>query len=309
VNDGACPACGGPLRAWLEAPAGEPRDPRRFALARCGRCGSAVTRGEPPGPEAYETGAYAPSAPRAARALAPLQHALAGRPAALLLRDGLAPGARVLDAGAGSGRVLAALQRRGFAAEGIEPSERSWRRAKAAGLPVARAAIGEHEESGLGAVVLWHVLEHLPDPAAALERVAGWLAPDGRLLVGVPNLASWQARLAGPAWLHLDLPRHRTHLTAAGLEAMLERAGLLPSLSTQAVPEHNPGAMWMAILTRLGQTPNYPWHLVKRDAGPDARDLAITALGLPLVPVAVAAEAVAGALGHGGTVAVVARKA
>src|SRR3712207_7784147 len=45
----------------------------------------------------------------------------------------------------------------------------------------------------------------------------------GALLVGVPNLDSLQARLAGSAWYHLDLPRHRTHFTVAGLHALLRR--------------------------------------------------------------------------------------
>src|SRR3954452_22278713 len=64
----ACPACGGPLAPWREAPAAEPPH-APVALWRCGVCGTAVTDA-PPG--SHETGAYGPGAPRLARAAAPV---------------------------------------------------------------------------------------------------------------------------------------------------------------------------------------------------------------------------------------------
>ena len=288
-------------------PAGEPSDARTFALTRCVACATAVTGGEPLGPRAYEEGIYAPGAPRAAPAVRVLQRAAVGQPARVLARAGLRPGARVLDIGAGRGRLVAELRRRGFDAEGIEPSARSAGAAAAAGVPVARRSIAEHQDSGLDAVVLWHVLEHLDDPAAALERVRSWLRPGGLVLVGVPNVASLQARVAGPAWMHFDVPRHRLHLTPGGLRLLFERAGLEPGPLNHMVWEHNPAAMWMALLSRAGVSAAYPFHLLKRNAPARGRDLALTLGGLPLLPVAVAMEAAAAAARRGGTLAALAR--
>jgi SAM-dependent methyltransferase len=291
----------------MEVPGGEPSDPRRYPLLRCQRCASAVTAGGPPGPEAYETGVYAPAPPRALWLVRPLQRAAIGQPGRLLARAGVARGARVLDAGAGRGRLVAELRRRGYDAAGIEPSARGAAAAAAAGLPVRAQSLAEHSETGLDALVLWHVLEHLDDPLAALERVRGWLAPGGALLVGVPNPASLQAAIGGEAWLHWDAPRHRSHFTPAGLDALLGRAGLAPVRWSHFVPEHNPAGMWMALLSRLGMTPGFPFHLLKRNVAARPRDLALLALGLPLAPLAVLAEAGAAAAHRGGTVAVVAR--
>jgi len=230
--------------------------------------------------------------------------------AARLLRGaGVPPGGRVLDAGAGRGRLVEALRRAGYAARGIEPSERGVASAAALGRPVARAGIEEHSDAGLDAVVLWHVLEHLDEPLGALRRVASWLRPGGVALVGVPNLASAQARLAGEGWLHLDAPRHRLHLTPRGLGALLRRAGLAPERTVHMVWEHNPFSMWMALLTRAGMTPGFPFHLLKRNVPARPRDLALTLAGLPLLPLAVGLEALAAAGGRGGTVAAVARRA
>ena len=83
------------------------------------------------------------------------------------------------------------------------------------GVEVVRSGVQELElpERTYGLVVLWHVLEHLTDPGAVLERARGWLTSRGCLLVGVPNLESLQARLGGDRWFHLDSQRHLVHFT------------------------------------------------------------------------------------------------
>lgn len=308
LSASACHACGGRPAPWREVPAGEPADLRRFALMRCESCGSAVTAGEPPDAAAYETGVYAPRAPRALPLVRAAQRASVGQPIRILRRAGMRRGSRVLDAGAGAGRLVEALALAGFAAEGIEPSARSAALAHAAGRPVRQERIEDHHDEGLDAVLLWHVVEHLDDPRAALERVRGWLRPGGLVLVGVPNIDSDQARIAGPGWLHLDVPRHRSHFTPAGLEALLRGAGLEPLRTHHAVWEHNAAGMWMALLTRAGMTPGLPFHLLKRNAQASPRDVALLAAGVPLMPVAMALELFAAASRRGGTVAAVAAR-
>lgn len=303
-----CPACGGELVRWREVPAGERSDRRRYLLLRCVVCGSAVTGGEPPGPEAYETGVYAPSPPRALPVVRALQRATVGQVARMLGRSGLRPGARVLDVGAGTGRLVEALGRAGYAARGIEPSARGSELAAAAGRPVSRAAIESHVDEGLDGAVLWHVLEHLEAPRAALERVHDWLRPAGLVLAAVPNIESLQARIGGAGWLHLDAPRHRTHFSPKGLELLLEASGFEPLRTHHVVWEHNPAGMWMALLARAGMTPGLPFHLLKRNAVARPRDVALLVAGVPLAPVAVALEGVAAAARRGGTLATLARR-
>ena len=299
-----CPACGGTgLAPWLSVPGGEPADTRDYPLLRCDACGSAVTEGDPPPPDAYETGQYAPGPPRARGPVDWFQRATVGQPVRFLRRAGLPPGGRVLDVGAGPGRLVRALSAAGYDARGIDPSRRS---VALAGGTVEHAALADHSDSGLDAVVLWHVLEHLEDPAAALERARGWLKPSGILLVAVPNPASLQAWIAGPGWLHWDAPRHRSHFTVAGLRELLARTGFEVDVVHHWVAEQNPQAMWMGILTRLGMQPGFPFHFLKRNIRARPVDLALVAAGLPLLPAAVALEAAAAAARRGGTVAVVA---
>ena len=174
--------------------------------------------------------------------------------------------------GDGSSRTCASL---GYQAEGIDPSPR--------GQAVTKATIEEHSTRDLDAVVMWHSLEHVPDPAAAMARAREMLRPGGVLVVGAPNIASLQASVGGRAWFHLDLPRHRTHFTPAGLRALMSRSGIQPARTYHLVPEHNFHGMWFALLSRLGMTPGFPFHLLKRNAAPRPRDLALLLLAGPLL--------------------------
>ena len=296
-----CPACGGQAAPWLSASGSEPGDAATYEIARCSSCGSGVTLGPEPPAELYSTGIYDPRPPRFPRLVGLLQRAALGLPLRALRRCRVQPPARVLDAGAGRGRLVAALAGSGYVAEGIDPSPR--------GENVQRAGILEHSAADEDAVFLWHTLEHVSDPRAVLRQVVGWLRPGGTLLVATPNLGSLQARIAGPKWFHLDVPRHRTHFTAEGLRACMRRAGVEPARTWHLVPEHNFHGMWFALLTRLGMTPGFPFHALKRNVTLRPRDLALVALAGPLLlPVAVVLELFAVALRRGGTVAMLGRR-
>lgn len=272
---------------------------------RCVACGTAVTAA-PAGAGAHETGAYASASPRLSRLARPVLAAFDRQRLGLLRGAGVAPPARVIDAGAGRGRFVAAARAAGYDAHGIEPSRRGVAAARAAyGVELDRATIEAAAPGPADAVTLWHVLEHLDDPGAALRRVASWLEPGGVLLVGVPNLASLQARLAGGRWFHLDLPRHRVHFTPRGLTTLLARSGFEVAATHHLLAEHNAWGMWQSLVP-TGE-PSYAYHLLKRNVRPDPASLAITAAALPLAPLAAAAELIAGAGRRGGTIAVVAR--
>ncbi|HEX8121341.1 MAG TPA: class I SAM-dependent methyltransferase [Solirubrobacteraceae bacterium] len=280
-----CPACGAALLA------GE------GALLRCRSCGSAVTAA-PPVPAARDAGRMRP---RGSRLAAPLLGLFDRQRLALLPP----PPARLLDAGAGRGRFVAAARRAGYEASGLEPSERGVRAAADAyGVVLQRTGIEEARVEEQDAVTLWHVLEHLEDPGAALARIASWLRPGGTLVVGVPNVASLQARLFGERWFHLDLARHRVHFSPAGLEALLRRHGFVPVHERHVLLEHNPLGLWLSALPGA-----YPFRFLRGEAPFDVRLVALSIAALPLLPVAALVELAAGLARRGGTIAVVATRA
>ena len=62
------------------------------------------------------------------------------------------------------------------------------------------------------------------------------------------------------------------------------------------------------MVNRVTDHPSYLYNVLKRNAPLRSRDLAITLAAMPLAPVAVVAEAVAGIARRGGTIAVLARR-
>jgi SAM-dependent methyltransferase len=260
-----------------------------------------VTVAPPPPPEAYESSPQ----PRLSGVAQPILLRFDRARLALL---GPARGT-LLDVGAGRGRFVASARAAGWSAEGIEPSARGVEAARSAyGVALERASLGEASGSW-DAVSLWHVLEHLDDPSAAIARVAGLVPAGGRLLVGVPNLASIQARIGRDRWFHLDLPRHRTHFTPAGLRTLLERHGFTVEHERHTLLEHNPFGLWQSLVNRFTSTPSWLFNALKRDAPLASTDALITLVLMPLAPLCLVAEWFFGRAGYGGTIAVVARRA
>ncbi len=75
-------------------------------------------------------------------------------------------------------------------------------------------------------IVLWQVIEHLPDPWVILKSAALHLAPGGILIVDTPNPTAYQFRIFGARWTHVDAPRHVTLIPARLLVEFSEQQGL-----------------------------------------------------------------------------------
>ena len=135
---------------------------------------------------------------------------------------------RLLDVGSGRGDLGVVLRDQGWDVTGLEPSEDACEEARQRGVRsvcgTLTTAAGELSD-GYDAVVFQHSLEHVAEPATDLAAARDLLRRGGLLLVSVPNFGSWQRRRFGSRWFHLDLPRHRTHFSAQGLERLLVRQG------------------------------------------------------------------------------------
>jgi SAM-dependent methyltransferase len=228
-----CLACHGPLNPTPALTAQDKlhRVPGEWAVRVCARCGSGVT--VPPVEEselaAFYPDRYAPyELPQGplARAMRIVQRARDRSFPLSALRDRRAPG-RLLDVGCGRGDLAASWIEAGWEVLGVEPSADAAEVARGRGAEVREGTLTtvRLEPQSVDAAVFRHSLEHVPDPQRDLRLVHDALRPSGRLAVIVPNWASWQRRVFGESWAPLELPRHRTHFTPAGLQEALAAAG------------------------------------------------------------------------------------
>ena len=234
-----CPACGGPLEPEPQL-RGFDRlhgTPGSFEVRVCSACGSGRTfpvvgaaELERFYPQSYDAYSLPPNT--VARALATAlfrwHYRRVLRRAPFRALRGSPPG-RLLDVGAGRGDLATVLVARGWQVTGLEPSPEACEEGRRRGVRMVEGTLDSADPAELGneydIVVFQHALEHVVEPRDDLLRARELLREGGLVLVALPNFGSWQSRRFGSAWFHLDLPRHRSHFTAAGLGRLLRESG------------------------------------------------------------------------------------
>jgi len=149
------------------------------------------------------------------------------------------PGARLLDIGCATGRLLALARKAAWDVVGIDLSAALIARAESAvpGAPLYCADFMAMDVLELGrfdAILALDVLEHVLAPREFLDRAASLLNPGGRLVIQTPNADSLRARLHRGSW-NMLIPEYHFHLVSlAGLQCLLNDAGFGSMVITTA---------------------------------------------------------------------------
>ena len=230
---GCCIACGGELRPW-QTVTDRVTGLGSFPLSRCRQCLSLMME---PMPAEEELERYYPSPYWYQESNATWLARLEGGYRRLVLYDHvrfvagfLRQRSRVLDIGCGSGTFLYLLQKKGHQVLGIDVSRDAAAEAKRSyGIEVKIGSLAQHAEAlrkwAPEVVTMFHVLEHLVDPVAALRKAGSVMPAQGQLFLQVPSIDSWQFRIFKTRWRGLDVPRHLVNYTAKGLDAVMSEAG------------------------------------------------------------------------------------
>jgi hypothetical protein len=128
-------------------------------------------------------------------------------------------------------------------------------------------------------------------------------------MVGIPNFASPEARLARAGWFHLDVPRHVVHLTPEWLGRALDAAGFDVRRRSFFAPEYDVFSFVQSAENRLPLRHNLLYDVLRGRAakvlGSSAGPLQIgsaLALAIPLGLAAVPATTALGLAARGSSV-------
>ena len=134
---------------------------------------------------------------------------------------------RLLDVGCWVGFLLDEARGRGWQPVGVEPSDFASGLARERfGLDVRTGDLfdAQLQDGSFDAVVMGDVLEHFPDPGAALDRIASLTAPGSVLHLALPDAGSRVARTMGARWWSV-IPTHVQYFTRSSLQTLLARHG------------------------------------------------------------------------------------
>jgi SAM-dependent methyltransferase len=202
-----------------------------------------------------------------------------------------APG-MILDVGCGGGLFLEVLHERG-ATRGnrrlagldfsLDAANMTWWRA---GVPAVCGTLSRapFAPGSCAVITMFHVLEHLYDPASYLVSAHQLLAPDGRLVVQVPNAACWQFLLLGERWSGIDVPRHLIDFRLKDLDSLLETCGFEVLRHKHFSLRDNPAGMATSLAPKLDPMARRVRQVKETPRGRLLKDMAYMALVMAALP-------------------------
>lgn len=204
--------------------------PGEFPVVQCMVCGLVYLRKRPDSKSLgdYYPESYAPYNPGQGW-VAQLRAGLVQRRARQLSKL-VKSGGAVLEVGCATGDFLALIRNcSGHRVVGLEMSEKAAEIGRARyGLDIRCGTVEQldfHQEV-FDIILMRHVLEHFPDPLAALRKLKSYLRPGGYLIIEGPNFEGLDRQVFGSLWYDYMVPRHLFIPSISTLRMMLDQVGL-----------------------------------------------------------------------------------
>jgi len=213
----------------------------------------------------------------------------------------------LLDVGCGDGTLLTAARAAGWTVFGTEIYPTI---ARGANLDVRESIDQLDDCAPFDCITIWHGLEHLRDPHSTIIRLSGLLKPGGALVIAVPDSAGLQAKIFGPNWFHLDVPRHLHHFDSVSLARLMNSAGLTIERKWHQELEYDLLGWSQSALNLLFPVPN-SFFFAMTGRHPNTGKftaMASVALGLVLSVLALPVVVLGTVLRRGGTLVMLARR-
>lgn len=146
---------------------------------------------------------------------------------------------RILDFGCGKGYFLDCLRQRKFRyLTGVELNQHALeslhQRKYTVGNDIEKVA----NRGSFDCITLFHVLEHIDQPALFLRSLKSYLRPGGRIVIEVPNIRSYGFRRFKGNWFYLQR-EHLYYFNPESLHTLARKAGF------QVESNYDFGGFWV----------------------------------------------------------------
>lgn len=169
-----------------------------------------------------------------------------------------------IDVGAGDGGFLAAVEAKHRI--GVEISQTGREMIKSRGLEVMTDKQFLNAKSKSAEVIsFWHVLEHTKNPREFLVSAKNNLKKEGKIIVGVPNLNSWEFRTFKTSWFHFAPQYHYLHFSSGSIVRLLKECGFKIEKVDFWSAEYNLAGILQSLINRTSGSQDVLHKLIKRE--------------------------------------------
>lgn len=205
----------------------------KFRIVKCQNCGFLFTNPRPSEKaiaKYYDSDAYISHSNTKKGVINKIYHIVRKRAlkSKLKLINSLSERGKILDAGCAIGAFLEVCQKDTWQVAGIEPDTSARKIAQnTLNINIYESILeADFADNEFQMITLWHVLEHIHQLDASIEKLKKWLAPKASLLIAVPNANAHEKNKFGAFWAAYDVPRHLYHFTPETFEKLMQKHNL-----------------------------------------------------------------------------------
>lgn len=168
-----------------------------------------------------------------------------------------------IDVGAGDGNYLEnVLAKKKI---GVEISASGRKTMKNKGIQVlTNSQFLKTKKLHADVISFWQVVEHVTSPAIYIQAAEKNLKKNGKLIIAVPNAASWELQFFGKYWFHLAPLYHIWHFSPKSMTKLLKQNNLkIETIDYWAVEHHLTGTL-QTFINRTTKSEDLLHKLIRR---------------------------------------------